>query len=75
MTDNQNFYIIEHGVRLRGMPGWKTTLKGSEIWRVTTFLSNIDKLPPHVQAAWKDASTQPESPASADPGAKNSPKE
>lgn len=72
MTDSQNFYIIEHGVRLSGMPGWKTTLNESEIWQVTTFLSKMDKLPPPVLAAWKAASSQPVPAASADAGAKTS---
>jgi mono/diheme cytochrome c family protein len=55
MPENQNFYIIEHGVRLSGMPGWKTSLKEQEIWQVTTFLSHMDKLPAPVQGAWKAA--------------------
>ena len=31
MSENQNFYIIQHGVRLSGMPGWKTSLKEPEV--------------------------------------------
>ena len=56
MPENQNFYIIEHGIRLSGMPSWKTALQQSEIWQVTTFLSNINKLPPHILDGWKAAS-------------------
>jgi len=56
MPENQNFYIIAHGIRLSGMPGWKTALKESEIWQVTTFLSNLNKLPPRVLDEWKAAS-------------------
>ena len=59
MPENQNFYIIEHGVRLSGMPAWKTTLKEPEVWQVTTFLSNMGKLPASVQTAWKAAATEP----------------
>jgi thiosulfate dehydrogenase len=70
MTENQNFYIIKHGVRLSGMPGWKTSLKESEMWQVTTFLNHIDKLPPQVLAAWKTAATEPGTAGSADAGAK-----
>ena len=70
MPENQNFYIIQHGVRLSGMPGWKTSLKESEIWQVTTFLSNLEKLPPQVQSAWKTAATEPGTTGSADTGAK-----
>jgi mono/diheme cytochrome c family protein len=53
MPENQNFYIIQHGVRLSGMPAWKTSLKETEMWQVTTFLSHMEKLPPAVQDAWK----------------------
>jgi mono/diheme cytochrome c family protein len=66
MPENQNFYIIEHGVRLSGMPAWKTSLKESEIWQLTTFLSNINKLPPNVLAAWKTSANEPGKEASAD---------
>jgi mono/diheme cytochrome c family protein len=68
MPENQNFYIIQHGVRLSGMPGWRTSLKESEMWQVTTFLSNMDKLPPKVLAAWKTAATEPATVVSADAG-------
>lgn len=53
MPENQNFYIIQHGVRLSGMPAWKQTLSEQQMWQVTTFLSHMDKLPPQVSDAWK----------------------
>jgi len=55
MPENQNFYIIQHGVRLSGMPAWKEALSAQEIWQVTTFLSHMDKLPPQVSTEWKTA--------------------
>jgi len=55
MPENQNFYIIQHGVRLSGMPAWKQALTEQEMWQVTTFLSHMDKLPTQVSAAWKTA--------------------
>ena len=55
MPENQNFYIIQHGIRLSGMPAWKQAFSDSEMWQVTTFLSHMDKLPPDVSAAWKTA--------------------
>jgi len=55
MPENQNFYIIQHGVRLSGMPAWKQVLTEQEMWQVTTFLSHMDKLTPQVSAAWKSA--------------------
>jgi len=57
MPENQNLYIIEHGVRLSGMPAWKQILSEPEMWQVTTFLSHMDKLPPQVTAAWKTAAS------------------
>ncbi len=53
MPENQNFYIIQHGVRMSGMPAWKQTLDEQEIWQLTTFLSHIDKLPPQSQIRGK----------------------
>ena len=53
VPENQNFYIIQHGIRLSGMPAWRSTLKEEEIWQVTTFLSHMDKLPPMVTEQWK----------------------
>ena len=66
MPENQNFYIIQHGVRLTGMPAWKGALSEPETWQVTTFLSHMDKLPPEVSAEWRVA-------AASAPGANSSP--
>jgi thiosulfate dehydrogenase len=52
MPENQNFYIIQHGIRMSGMPAWKPVLSKQEIWQVTTFLSHMDKLPPQVSQQW-----------------------
>jgi|ERR1700678_2008934 len=46
MSENQNFYIIQHGIRWTGMPGWNKTLNDTQIWQLVTFLANIEKLPP-----------------------------
>jgi thiosulfate dehydrogenase len=53
MPEYQNFYIIEHGIRLSGMPAMRGSLQEEEIWQVTTFLSHMDKLPPPVAEQWK----------------------
>ena len=55
MPEYQNFYIIQHGIRLSGMPALRNSLKAEEIWQVTTFLSHMDKLPPQVSDQWKVA--------------------
>jgi mono/diheme cytochrome c family protein len=46
MPENQNFYIVQHGVRWSGMPAWNNTLSDTQIWELVTFMSNIEKLPP-----------------------------
>jgi thiosulfate dehydrogenase len=46
MPENENFYIIAHGIRWTGMPAWNKTLTEAQIWQIVTFLSNIEKLPP-----------------------------
>ena len=46
MAENQNFYIVQHGIRWTGMPAWNKTLSESQIWQLVTFMSNIEKLPP-----------------------------
>ena len=52
MPENENFYIIQHGIRWTGMPAWNATLNDGQIWQVVTFLSNVEKLPPAAQAVF-----------------------
>ena len=57
------FYAIRTGVRYTGMPAWDKTLSEQDIWKITMFLSHMDKLPPGVQEFWKanfNASPEPE---------------
>jgi len=46
LSDGALFYIIEEGVRLTGMPGWKTgTPDGEhESWRLVHFIRHLPKL-------------------------------
>jgi mono/diheme cytochrome c family protein len=46
MPDNQNFYVIEHGIRWSAMPAWDQTLSDQQMWTITAFLSAIPNLPP-----------------------------
>lgn len=43
------YYAIRTGVRYTGMPAWGKALGDQDIWKVTAFLSHVDKLPPAVQ--------------------------
>lgn len=59
MSENENFYIIEHGIRWTGMPSWNKTLNEQQIWQVVAFLSNIEKLPPAAQQVFGPATATP----------------
>jgi mono/diheme cytochrome c family protein len=56
MSESQNFYIIQHGVRWTGMPAWGQTLSDTQTWEIVRFLGNVEKLPP---AALKVLGPQP----------------
>lgn len=47
------FYTIRTGVRYTGMPAWDKTLSPPEMWKITMFLSHMDKLTPGAQEFWK----------------------
>jgi thiosulfate dehydrogenase len=47
------YFTIRTGVRYTGMPAWDKTLSDQDIWKVTTFLTQMDKLSPAVQDYWK----------------------
>lgn len=47
------YYSIRTGVRYTGMAAWNKTLTEQDMWKVTAFLSRIEKLPPGVQDYWK----------------------
>ena len=64
MPENQNLYMIQHGIRLSGMPAWKGALSEQEMWQVTTFLSHMDKLRAPVSEAWKAAAVGTQSASS-----------
>jgi len=50
------YYIVHNGVRYTGMPAWSKTLSDPDLWKVTAFLTRLDKLPPAVQDYWKKSS-------------------
>ena len=49
------FWKIKNGIRWTGMPAWGDKLKDPEIWTITLFLSNMDKLPPAAQQVWQES--------------------
>ncbi len=53
MPANQNFYIIQHGIRMSGMPGWKNVMSEREMWQLTGFLEQMHNLSADVSNQWK----------------------
>lgn len=47
------FYAIRTGVRYTGMPAWNKTLTEDNIWKITSFLSHLEKLPPGAKDYWQ----------------------
>jgi thiosulfate dehydrogenase len=47
------FYAVRTGVRYTGMPAWEKVLSETDLWKVTAFLTRVEKLPPGVQDYWK----------------------
>jgi thiosulfate dehydrogenase len=53
----ETYWTVANGIRLTGMPGFGGSLTEEQMWQVSQFLANAEKLPQSV----KDALTQPES--------------
>jgi mono/diheme cytochrome c family protein len=66
MPENQNFYILEHGIRWTAMPGWKNVLTEQQIWQTVTFLSHMHDLPSGAKQVFTETvpRTQPPLPSS-----------
>ena len=45
------FWIVTHGIRLSGMPGFEKTLSTTQRWQLTMLVSHADKLSPAVRKA------------------------
>jgi len=49
----QVFYVVRTGIRNTAMPAWSKTMSEADMWKVTSFLTRIDKLPSAVQDYWQ----------------------
>jgi hypothetical protein len=58
LPDWQLFWIVKNGVRYSGMSAWDSQWSNDPVksddntWKVVTFLSRLDSLPPVVNAEW-----------------------
>jgi mono/diheme cytochrome c family protein len=56
LSDGELFYVIEHGIRFTGMPGWGTGTAAGEqsSWRLVHFMRHLPKLTVEELEAMKD---------------------
>jgi mono/diheme cytochrome c family protein len=43
-SDAELFWIIQNGVRLTGMPAWKTSISEDDTWKLTRFIHKLPSL-------------------------------
>jgi mono/diheme cytochrome c family protein len=43
-SDGEQFWIIQNGVRLTGMPAWKSSVSDDNTWKLTRFIHNLPRL-------------------------------
>ena len=55
MPENQNFYILQHGIRWTAMPGWGKVLSEQQTWQLVTFLSHMHDLPPGAKQVFTES--------------------
>ena len=54
------FWKVQNGIRLTGMPGFKSALSETQMWQVSSLLARADQLPPEAKDALTSAvATQP----------------
>src|ERR1700681_4022683 len=55
MPENENFFILQHGIRWTAMPGWKNVLSDQQPWQLVTLLSHMHDLPAAAKQIFADA--------------------
>jgi thiosulfate dehydrogenase len=63
MPENQNFYIVQHGIRWTAMPGWKNVLNEHQLWQLVAFLSRMHDLPPAAKQIFSETPPQTQLPS------------
>jgi thiosulfate dehydrogenase len=51
-------WVVKNGIRFSAMPSFDGTLTDNELWQVSQFLRNADKLPPSVQDSLRQSPAQ-----------------
>lgn len=59
-NDAELFWIIQNGVRLTGMPSWKSSLSESDTWKLVHFIHALPRLNASPAATFPSESAVPE---------------
>ena len=59
-SDAELFWIIKNGVRLTGMPSWKSSISDNDTWKLAGFIHNL----PRLEAASASTGVPSQAPAS-----------
>ena len=43
-SDAELFWIIQNGVRLTGMPSWRSSISGDDTWKLARFIHNLPRI-------------------------------
>jgi mono/diheme cytochrome c family protein len=54
-TGPQIFWIVKNGIKMTGMPSWRSELTDAQIWSVVVWLQASAKLPPQTYVQWRDS--------------------
>jgi len=64
----ETYWKVANGIRLTGMPEFRTQLSETEMWQVSVLLANADKpLPPAALVLLRDEPVRPSAPAAGAP--------
>ena len=47
------FWKLKHGIRFTGMPAFGAQLSDAQLWQMTLFLKNMNRLPARPEKAWR----------------------
>jgi len=59
-NDAQLFWIIQNGVRLTGMPGWKSILSETDTWKIIAFIHALPQVGPSAPVVAEASEPQKE---------------
>jgi thiosulfate dehydrogenase len=66
-----SYWKIQNGIRLTGMPSFKTALNDTQMWQLALLVANADKIPDSAKKAFVSESAPPAAPSATPQAAAN----